>query len=139
MNAAPKEAVELIKMQAYGYTPAQIADTINADAVIAYHITPRANVDNIRMMGLRATSCQQSYTRPPAVYLFLDRDDCAPNAPIILGNNVPYAIITITLPRDLALQLQDDSLYRGSFDTAYSCAKLPCDIPASMITDISLA
>ena len=104
--------------------------------IIAYHITPRKNLENIQAGGLKAKSCYQGYDRPPAVYLFLDPDVIPVNAPIILGEGIEYAIIQVVIPAAEIGKLAFDGLYNAAFTVAYSAVAYYDNIPAGWIAGV---
>ncbi len=137
MLATVAQAIEVIKMDAYGYRreiPRYIREN-QIDAIVGYHITRPTNVPGILAKGIVAMECQQGYTRPSAVYFFLDPDDIPANAPIILGNT-DYATIIIHIPAKYAGEIRDDGLYNGTLSCSYSAAQFRDNIPAEWIKGV---
>lgn len=98
----------------------------------AYHVTNRDNLENIKANGLRAYASEQSYTRPSAVYLFVDKSDIDAQTLAVLGIENPV-IIKVKIP---AQKLLDntywDGLFNVSFDT-YSAIQYRADIPSDWL------
>ena len=106
--------------------------------IIGYHLTTTDNADNIRRDGLMAHGSHQSYVRPECVYVFLTQDIDARNVPVLLGDVVQYAIITVKIPKTEIGKLKFDGLYNVSFDFGYGAAMYFDNIPAAWIENIKI-
>lgn len=134
ITATVKQAIEIIKMQAFRAPQSHIADYLaesRIDDVVAYHVTKHTNADAIRVNGIKATDC---YNRNPAVYIFLDRRDVRDNGENITGE-AEFTVFTVRIPAEVAASIKDDGLYNGTFSTSYSACRLETHIPSSWIID----
>lgn len=132
MNATVKQAIEIIKLQAYGAPVKHVEQYLKSEkitTVTAYHLTKTENVDSIRKSGINGSNC---YNRNDAVYLFLDYGDVISNAPHIIGTD-EYTVLTVEIPAHVAATIKDDGLFNGSFETSYSACRLEQSIPAKWI------
>jgi hypothetical protein len=113
-----------------------------APRVIAYHITPTANVESIRRHGLKAKECQ-AYTsstdsRSKAVYLLASETDANdPNVRAFLFDATDLTVLTVSIPSAAFEHLRYDGTFNISCicsDGAYpSGIKFTADIPAGWI------
>ena len=103
--------------------------------LIAYHVTHAENAEGIRQNGIKARTCQQSYERTAAVYLFADRRDMTHDVLDILGFGADCVIFEVRIPRqDVLNKLLLDGLFNGTFGLTYSAVQYLDNIPASWIT-----
>lgn len=108
-------------------------DERDLPTIVGYHITAAANVASILANGLQARECEQSYTRPPAVYLFLEWDEVISEITNIVEDD--YVVLRVTIPAEHTTLLKWDGLYNSGFDTR-SAVQYLANIPADWIKEI---
>jgi len=136
--ASTEQAIQIIKMQSYGYSPKEIEQYLKEngiDYVDGYHVSSIDSAKGIKENGIKL-SYQEG--RRDASYFFLDRNDVADNADNLGYSNGKYAIITIRIPRTEASNIAEDNFYNGTFSSSYSASRLFKKIPADWIRKIEI-
>jgi hypothetical protein len=109
---------------------ASIIPSLVDKTITAYHVTSSLNIESINKNGLFAKSSQQSYERPPAVYMFLDEIDVSSIE--ALGIENPQ-VLEISIPINALLKNgRWDGLHNMDFAT-YSSVQYLDNIPAKWI------
>lgn len=101
--------------------------------IVGYHITRASDAEAILRDGLQSRSSEQSYTRPSAVYLFLDADEVNAGARGTLLGKEPAVALRVRIPADEAVRnMEWDALWNAPSGDR-SAVKYFADIPAEWI------